>query len=78
MLYFDEAGYTGADLTNNEQQFFTLASTNLIEDEIQYIKEGIGYEKWGKELHFKSMYTNPQGRGMLKKILPAIGVQHCP
>lgn len=39
MLYFDEAGYTGADLTNKEQQFFTLASTNLTEDEIEYIKK---------------------------------------
>lgn len=59
MLYFDEAGYTGADLTNKKQQFFTLASTNLLEDEIREIKEGIDYEKWGKELHFKSMYTHP-------------------
>lgn len=78
MLYFDEAGYTGADLTNKEQQFFTLASTNLTEDEIEYIKKSIGYEKWGKELHFKSMYTNPQGRGMLKKIFshPLLNKDH--
>lgn len=78
MLYFDEAGYTGADLTNKEQQFFTLASTNLLEDEIRDIKEGIGYEKWGKELHFKSMYTNPHGRGMLKKIFsyPLLNKDH--
>lgn len=78
MLYFDEAGYTGADLTNKEQQFFTLASTNLIEDEIRYIKEGIGYEKWGKELHFKSMYSNPHGRDMLKKVFshPLLNKDH--
>ena len=29
MLYFDEAGYTGPDLTNKEQPYFALASINL-------------------------------------------------
>lgn len=29
MLYFDEAGYTGPDLTNNIQPYFALASINL-------------------------------------------------
>ena len=29
MLYFDESGYTGPDLTNLEQPYFTLASIRL-------------------------------------------------
>lgn len=68
MLYFDEAGYTGPDLTNKEQPYFTLASVSMTEDEIVRIKKDIGYDEWGKELHFKSMYTNHQGRVMLDKI----------
>ena len=67
MLYFDESGYTGSDLINPEQPYFTLASVRLTEDEIAVMKEDIGYVEWGKELHFKSMYSNYQGRQMLKK-----------
>ena len=68
MLYFDESGYTGPDLTNIEQPYFTLASIKMNDDEITHMKKDIGYDKWGKELHFKNMYTNPQGRTMLGKI----------
>ena len=68
MLYFDEAGYTGPDLTNNIQPYFALASIRMTADEIDCMKKDIGYCEWGKELHFKSMYTNPHGRTMLDKI----------
>ena len=62
MLYFDEAGYTGPDLTNNIQPYFALASIRMTADEIDCMKKDIGYCEWGKELHFKSM-------SMLTKIL---------
>ncbi len=68
MLYFDESGYTGPDLTNSKQPYFTLVSIRMTDEEIARLKEDIGYNEWGKELHFKSMYTNPQGRIMLDKI----------
>lgn len=68
MLYFDEAGYTGADLTNEKQPYFTLASVKLDDEEIAQIKSDIGYDEWGMEFHFKSMYTNHQGRIMLGKV----------
>lgn len=68
MLYFDESGYTGPDLANREQPYFALASIRMTDDEIVRIKKDIGYCEWGKELHFKSMYTNLQGRAMLEKI----------
>ena len=29
MIYFDEAGYTGSDLTNSEQPYFALASIRM-------------------------------------------------
>lgn len=58
MLYFDEAGYTGADLTNKIQPFFTLASVNFTKEELERIKNDIDYKSWGRELHYKNMYTN--------------------
>jgi hypothetical protein len=68
MLYFDEAGYTGPDLTNPDHPYFTLASIRLTDDEAEKMKEDINYEGWGKELHFSSMYTNPEGRLMLEQV----------
>ena len=78
MLYFDESGYTGSDLINPEQPYFTLASVRLTEDEVAVMKEEIGYVEWGKELHFKSMYSNYQGRQMLEKIFthPLMNYDH--
>ena len=54
MLYFDESGYTGADLVNSKQPYFSLASIRITDEEIAQIKKDIGYCEWGKELHFKS------------------------
>ena len=68
MIYFDEAGYTGSDLTNSEQPYFALASIRMTDDEIIRMKNDIGYYEWGKELHFIKMYKNFQGRAMLDKI----------
>mgnify|MGYP000821334802 CR=1 FL=1 len=67
MLYFDEAGYTGPNLTSVDQPIYTMGSVNFNDDELDLIRRDIGYDAYGKELHFKSMYTNPQGREMLKK-----------
>ena len=41
MLYFDESGYTGPELTNEEQPYFTLASVRLENEEIAQIKSDI-------------------------------------
>lgn len=68
MLYFDEAGYTGPDLTNQDHPYFTLASIRLNDDEVEKMKKDINYEGWGKEFHFSSMYTNPEGRLMLEQV----------
>ena len=68
MLYFDEAGYTGPDLTNQDHPYFTLASIRLTDNEVEKMKKDINYEGWGKELHISSMYTNPKGRLMLEQV----------
>ena len=78
MLYFDESGYTGPDLNNKEQPYFALASIRMDDDEIARMKADIGFEEWGRELHFKSMYTSPQGRKMLGMIFhhPLMDTDH--
>ncbi|TYK33764.1 DUF3800 domain-containing protein [Bacteroides pyogenes] len=68
MLYFDEAGYTGGNLTDKIHPFFTLASTDVSESEMKTIKEAIDYDTWGKELHFKKMYRTYEGRRALEKL----------
>lgn len=78
MLYFDEAGYTGPDLTNLQQPYFTLASISLTDVEAVEMKKKIRYEEWGKEFHFLGMYKNPQGRQMLNRVFnyPFMDIQH--
>lgn len=39
MLYFDESGYTGPDLTNVSQPYFALASVKITNDEIACLKK---------------------------------------
>ena len=43
MLYFDESGYTGPDLTNVSQPYFALASVKITNDEIACLKKDIGF-----------------------------------
>ncbi|WP_018462355.1 DUF3800 domain-containing protein [Segatella paludivivens] len=78
MLYFDESGYTGPDLTNLEQPYFTLASIRLTDVEAAVMKKEIRYEEWGKEFHFLGMYKNPQGRHMLNRVFnyPFMDIHH--
>lgn len=68
MLYFDEAGYTGPNLTSVDQPIYTMGSVNFNNDELEEIRRDIGYDAYGMELHFKGMYKNPQGRAILKKV----------
>lgn len=78
MLYFDEAGYTGPDLTNPSQPFFTLASIRISNDEIEKLKDDIRYREWPREFHFSKMYSNYKGREMLNRIFnhPFMDTQH--
>lgn len=52
MIYFDEAGYTGSDLTNSEQPYFALASIRMTDDEVIRMKKDIGYYEWGEGATF--------------------------
>lgn len=68
ILYFDESGFTGADLLCPQQPYFCLASVLFTDDELDIIKKDIGADKYGKELHFKNLHTNWEGREILKKL----------
>lgn len=52
-IYFDEAGYTGADLTNVPQPYFALASVRFTEEELATIRNDLGLDAYETEMHFK-------------------------
>ena len=68
-LYFDEAGYTGSDLTNEEQPYFCLASCLYKQKELQQIKSDFPLSGVNKELHFSKMVSSAKGRLWLVEIL---------
>jgi hypothetical protein len=69
ILYFDEAGFTGADLNSKSQPYFVLASALFSEEEIIQIKKEIDFDGLNvEELHFIKMKKNRQGRDLLKKL----------
>lgn len=72
MLYFDEAGYTGAELTNEKQPYFTLSSVSLEDEEIAQIKSDLDYDAWGKEFHFKYVQGSPGSNYAWKGILTSL------
>lgn len=77
-IYFDEAGYTGADLTNVSQPYFALASVRFTEEELAIIRNEIGLDSNTKEIHFKNLHTNWKGRDLLNKLFshPLIDKKH--
>ena len=51
-IYFDEAGNTGQDLLNKEQNAFVLASVHFNEKELRVFQEIF---KSHNEIHFKKL-----------------------
>ena len=75
--YFDEAGYTGSDLTNAEQPYFSLGSAKFTDDEILQIKNDLSLND-KNELHFKQLYKSPAGQRRILSLLsnPLIDKKH--
>lgn len=67
-IYFDEAGYTGSDLTNEDQPFFVVGSACFTDDELNRIKSDLGISD-DTELHFKKLYGSRAGRVQIMSIL---------
>ena len=57
IYYFDEAGFTGSDLSNVDQPYFCLGSAKFTDDEILHIKNDLSV-KDDEELHFKKLYNH--------------------
>lgn len=77
-IYFDEAGYTGADLTNVSQPYFALASVRFTEEELATIRNDLGLDANTKEIHFKKLHTNWEGRVLLDRLFshPLLDKKH--
>jgi len=58
-IYFDEAGNTGQDLLNKEQNVFVLASVHFNEKELRVFQEIF---KSHNEIHFKKLKETKFGR----------------
>lgn len=59
--YFDEAGFTGSDLSNADQPYFCLGSARFTDNEILQIKNDLSLQD-DTELHFKKLYKSPSGQ----------------
>lgn len=58
-IYFDEAGNTGADLLNKDQNIFILCSNSYTKEETE---EFIKLFKNKSELHFVKLKKSEEGR----------------
>lgn len=67
-LYFDEAGYTGSDLTNSDQPYFCVGSTCFSDEELNQLHSDLGLEEHG-ELHFVKLSNSQKGRDLILKVL---------
>lgn len=76
-IYFDEAGYTGSDLTNDDQPYFVVGSTCFTDEEITELEADLELQG-KKELHFKELYKKPSGQNKILKVLshPLIDDKH--
>lgn len=65
-IYVDDAGNTGSNLTDERRQYFVLSAVKFSEEELDRIKNDIGYDR---EMHFFEMKKSIAGRGAIKKFL---------
>ena len=65
-IYVDEAGNTGSNLTDERQQYFVLSAVKFSEEELDRIKNDVGYDR---EMHFLEMKKSIAGRQAIKKLL---------
>ena len=72
-VYFDESGYTGTDLLNPDQPYFTVASADLDDHEARTILYQSFPDYKGKEFKSARMYHRPKSRARPRGVLPAIG-----
>lgn len=65
-VYFDEAGNTGSNITNNQQPYFVLSSVCYTDEELAQIQKDVGYDE---ELHFVRIKSMWDGRDAIRRVL---------
>lgn len=65
-VYFDEAGNTGSNITNQVQPYFVLSSVCFTDDELHQILKDVAFDK---ELHFMNIKSSWQGRDAIRRLL---------
>ena len=65
-VYFDEAGNTGSNITNNKQPYFVLSSVNFTDEELVQLQEDVAFND---ELHFVKIKSRWDGRAAIKRLL---------
>ena len=63
-LFLDESGYTGPDLINRDQPFFTLASTNVGEADARSLLSSCFGVREG-EVKFANLAKSGRGRAQI-------------
>jgi Protein of unknown function (DUF3800) len=70
-LFLDESGYTGPDLINREQPFFTLASTNIAEADARSLLTSCFGERT-REVKFLKLAKSGRGRRQIVEFVRAL------
>jgi hypothetical protein len=70
-LFLDESGYTGPDLINRDQPFFTLASTNITEADARSLLTSC-FGARAQELKFAKLAKSERGRSAIVEFVRAI------
>jgi hypothetical protein len=70
-LFLDESGYTGPDLINSEQPFFTLASTNITEADARSLLVSCFGERT-REVKFLKLAKRERGRRQIVDFVRAL------
>jgi hypothetical protein len=70
-LFLDESGYTGPDLINREQPFFTLASTNISESDARALLSSCFGERT-REVKFLKLAKSARGRAAIVEFLRSL------
>ncbi len=65
-VYFDEAGNTGSNITNQMQPYFVLSSVSYTDEELSQIQNDVDFED---ELHFTDIKGRWDGRDAIRKLL---------
>lgn len=65
-VYFDEAGNTGSNITNNDQPYFVLSSVSFTDEELVRLQADVAFDD---ELHFVKIKSRWDGRDAIRRLL---------